>query len=75
MFTIKIDGGHLSYLKHPGKFFYLDSERMSYSILRTSSRVTGTTPLRVTPYFVRKPLGSYPIPNEAKIWWKNRYQV
>ena len=51
----------------------LVTKSMSASLLRTAPRVAA--PLRVTPYFVRKPLGSYPVPTEAKIWWKNRYQV
>ncbi len=46
---------------------------MSASLLRTAPRVVA--PLRATPYFVRKPLGSYPVPTETRIWWKNRYQV
>eukprot|EP00929_Paragymnodinium_shiwhaense_P049567 TRINITY_DN249_c0_g1_i1.p1 TRINITY_DN249_c0_g1~~TRINITY_DN249_c0_g1_i1.p1 ORF type:complete len:116 (-),score=27.95 TRINITY_DN249_c0_g1_i1:175-522(-) len=32
-------------------------------------------PLRKTPGFHQKRLGSYPVPPEASIWWLNRFQV
>eukprot|EP00927_Polykrikos_kofoidii_P063730 TRINITY_DN58596_c0_g1_i1.p3 TRINITY_DN58596_c0_g1~~TRINITY_DN58596_c0_g1_i1.p3 ORF type:complete len:117 (-),score=13.93 TRINITY_DN58596_c0_g1_i1:110-460(-) len=32
-------------------------------------------PLRKTPKFHQKRLGTYPVPPETTIWWLNRYQV
>jgi len=43
---------------------------------RAAARVSQISqPLRKTPGFHQKRLGSYPVPPEASIWWLNRFQV
>merc|ERR1719333_1805328 len=42
-------------------------------LLRAVARASA--PLRKTPAFHQKRIGTYPVPPEAKILWQNRFQV